>query len=518
MKQDDSLKRENAENRSDVSRRSFLKLAGASLVVGASGCSGPPSGGEGWIPAQYEVQGYFPPQVRGRVPIDPANPSICRDDQKCILCGQCAEVCEKIEAVMGNYELPLVDDVPCIHCGQCTLYCPTGAITETSGIAAMLKAIDDPNLHVVVQTAPSTRVALGEEFGMPIGTNVEGLQVAGLRALGIQTIFDTNFAADLTIMEEAAELVGRITGKIKAPIPQFTSCCPGWVKYCEYFYPELIPNISTARSPMGMLSALIKTRYAEKNKIDPKTIFNVAVMPCTAKKYEAARPEMNNAGTKLGDPAMRDTDLVLTTRELANLLKLKSINLTKLQPSKYDQIFSEYSGGGAIFGATGGVMEAAVRTAYCLISGEKEPPQLLYDLEPIRGLKGIKSVELDIPKIGNVRVAVVAGMENADEVLKRVKDGSEPFHFIEFMACPGGCISGGGQPKSSLPPLDSVRVARSNAVYSIDEKSTLRLSHENPELKALYQDYLGEPNGHLAHELLHTREYHDRSTNLVAKK
>ncbi len=523
MNQDNSQNKDNPVNEANVSRRSFFKAAGLGLglVAGATGCDGKPSGGTGWVPAQYEGKGNFPVQVRGRVPIDPKNPSICRDDSKCILCGQCAEVCEKVEAVMGNYQLPLKNDIPCIGCGQCTLWCPTGAIAETSGINAMLKALDDPNVHVVVQTAPSTRVALGEEFGLPIGTNVEGRQVAALKKLGVNTVFDTNFAADMTIMEEATELVGRITGKVKGPVPQFTSCCPGWVKYCEYYYPELIPNLSTARSPMGMLSPLIKTYYADKEKIDPKSIFSVAIMPCTAKKYEAARPEMNNAGVKLGDPNIRDTDLVLTTRELAQLMKIKGINLMDLDSAPYDKVMSQYSGGGAIFGVTGGVMEAAVRTAYCLITGEKEPPKLVYDaVEPIRGLKGIKSAELDVPKVGKVRVAVVAGMDNANEVLKRVKNGSEQFHFIEFMACPGGCISGGGQPKSSLPPSDKARTARINALYTIDEKSTLRLCHENPELKALYADYFkeGGPNGELAHQLLHTHEYHDRSMNLVAKR
>ena len=521
------MKKDNIDNvaeNPDVSRRSFFKMAGlglgAGLVGGAVGCDGKPSGGSGWMPAQYEGRWHFPVQVRGRVPIDPLNPSICRDDSKCILCGMCSEVCEKVEAVLGNYQLPMVDDVPCIHCGQCTLSCPTGAISETSGIKKMLVALDNKDIHVVVQTAPSTRVALGEEFGMPVGTNVEGLQVAALRALGVNTVFDTNFAADMTIVEEASELVGRISGKINAPIPMFTSCCPAWVKFCEYFYPELIPNLSTAKSPMGMLSPMIKTYFAREQGIDSKTIFNVAIMPCTAKKFEAARPEMNAAGVhhKVGD--MRDTDLVLTTRELAQLIKMKDIDLTQLEPGTYDRLMSEYSGGGAIFGATGGVMEAAVRSAYCYITNEAPPP-LLYNLEPIRGLKGIKSAELEVPTVGKVRVAVVSGMDNANQLLQRVKDGSEQFHFIEFMACPGGCINGGGQPKSSLPPSDKVRVARSEAIYSIDERMTLRLCHENPELNAMYDNYLeGEPNGHKAHELLHIHEggYRDRSKNLVAKR
>ncbi|MDR1963446.1 MAG: [FeFe] hydrogenase, group A [Planctomycetaceae bacterium] len=504
------------EQKVEVSRRSFIKMAGAGLVVSTTGCSGEPSGGEGWMPSQYEGGGNFPPQVRGRVPIDPKNLSITRDDRKCILCGQCAEACSKVETVLYNYELPLIDDIPCIGCGQCTLWCPTGAITETDGLSALLKALEDPNLHVVAQTAPSTRVALGEEFGLPAGTNVEGRQVAALKALGFDTVLDTNFSADLTIMEEATELVQRITGKLNAPIPQFTSCCPGWVRYCEYFYPNLLPNLSSAKSPMSMLGAMIKTYYAEKRNIDPKKIFSVSIMPCTAKKFEAGRPEMNHSGLKHGDPSIRDTDLVITTRELARLIKLKGLDLLKLEPIGYDNLLSEYSGAGAIFGVTGGVMEAAVRTAYSQISGEK-PPALLFHLQPVRGLAGMKEAALEIPGVGEVRVAVVAGMGNTHKVLERVQNGTGNWHFIEFMACPGGCISGGGQPRTALPPSDEVRSARIGALYSVDERAAVRLCHENPEIKTVYKDYLGEPNGHLAHELLHTH-YEDHSMHLTRKK
>ena len=528
MKKDNfsNINQDDAANQADVSRRSFIKMAGLGgfgLVAGVAGCDGRPSGGTGWVPEQYEGTGFFPPQVRGRVPIDPCNVTIMRDNQKCILCGQCAEVCNRVEAVMGHYELPLIDDIPCIGCGQCTLWCPTGSITERDDTKIFLEALEDPNTYVVVQTAPSTRIALGEEFGQAPGTNVEGKQVAALKILGCDTVFDTNFAADLTIMEEATELVKRIKGELKAPLPMFTSCCPGWIKFCEYFYPELIPNLSTARSPMGMLSPLIKTFYADQNKdaIGSKKVFSVAIMPCTAKKFEAARPEMNNAGANiLDDPTIRDTDLVLTTRELAKVLKLKGIDLMSLEDAPYDKLMSEYSGAGAIFGATGGVMEAAVRTAYHFITGEKEIPPLLYDLEPVRGLTGIKSAKLDVPGVGEVRIAVVAGMDNANELLKRVKDGSEEFHFIEFMACPGGCNSGGGQPKTSLTPSDQVRRTRIAALYTIDNEIKLRLSHENQEIQTLYKDYIGEPNGHLAHELLHVHEggYQDRSGNLVAKR
>jgi iron-only hydrogenase group A len=509
----------------DVSRRIFLQLAGVGLAATVStGCENrlgvtgelKPAGGNGWIPEQYDAPGGFPVQVRGRIPIDPLNPSIMRDDKKCILCGQCVEVCAKVETVMHNYELPLIDDIPCICCGQCTLWCPTGAITEADDTTRLLQALDDPNLHVVVQTAPSTRVGLGEEFGLPVGSNVEGSQVAALKELGFDKIFDTNFSADLTIMEEGTELVKRIVGEKKAPLPQLTSCCPGWVKYCEYFFPDLIPNLSSAKSPMTMLGAMIKTYYAEKNGIDPRKIFSVAVMPCTAKKFEAIRPEMNHAGKKIGQPSIRDIDLVITTRELAKLIKRKGIDFAKLKHADYDKLMSEYSGAGAIFGVTGGVMEAAVRTAYHLLTKDK-PPALLFKLESIRGLAGVKEGTLNIPDYGDVKIAVVSGMSNTHKVLERVRKGTSGWHFIEFMACPGGCISGGGQPRSAVPPSDTVRTARINALYSADEKATIRLCHENHEIKTIYKDYLGEPNGELAHELLHTH-YGDRSKHLTAKK
>jgi iron-only hydrogenase group A len=420
---------------------------------------------------------------------------------------------------MGHYELPLIDDIPCISCGQCTLWCPTGAITERDDTQRLFEALDNPDLHVVVQTAPSTRIGLGEEFGLPAGTNVEGKQVAALRVLGFDTVLDTNFAADLTIMEEATELVHRLTTEGSA-LPMFTSCCPGWVKFCEMFYPELIPHLSTARSPMGMLGPIIKTYYAKEKGIAPEKIVSVSVMPCTAKKYECARPEMNNAGKSLDNPEIRDTDIVITTRELAKMIKQKRIKFTELQSdAQYDKALSAYSGGGAIFGVTGGVMEAAVRTAYAFVAKEN-PPAAILDLKPVRGLSGIKEAALEVPGFGEVRVAVVSGMANAKTVLEKVKDGSGKWHFMEFMACPGGCISGGGQPKSALPPSDAVRTPRTGALYTIDERSTVRLSHENPEIKELYAHYLEEPGSHRSHELLHAHEedYRDRSRNLTAKK
>ena len=516
-----------------VSRRAFIALAGGGLAL-TTGCDyvnvnqvndfvvGKPIGGRGWIPSQYESRGNFPTQVRGRIPIDPLNPTIMRDDPKCILCGLCIEVCDREQAVMNHYELPLIDDIPCIGCGQCTLWCPTSSIVERDDTQRLWDALNDPDLHVVVQTAPSTRVGLGEEFGLPAGTNVEGKQVAALRALGFDTVLDTNFAADLTIMEEATELVKRLKTEGTA-IPQFTSCCPGWVKYCEMFYPELIPHLSTALSPMGMLGAVIKTYYAQKKGIAPEKIVSVSVMPCTAKKFEAIRPEMimrllgtipSSAGRA---PVIQNTDLVITTRELARMIKQKRINMLELEDAPYDDMLSEYSGGGAIFGVTGGVMEAAVRTAYFFITGENPPPAVV-DLKPVRGLAGIKDATLEVPGIGEIRVAVVSGTANAKRVLEKVKSGEVQWHFIEFMACLGGCISGGGQPKTALPPSDVVRAARTGALYDIDEQSAVRLPHENPQIKALYENFLGKPCEGLAYELLHTNHYEDRSNRLTAKR
>lgn len=501
-----------------LSRRSFFRLAGktgvaAGAVVATSACEGQPAGGNGWVPEQYNAKGNFPVQVRGRVPIDPANLSIVRDDRKCILCGQCAEACDHVQSVMGHYRLPLIDTIPCVDCGQCSLWCPSAAITERDDSTRLLRAIADKTLHVVVQMAPSTRVALGEDFGLPVGTNVEGQQIAALRKLGVDAVFDTNFSADLTIMEEATELVGRIAGKGRETLPQFTSCCPGWVRFCEMFYPDMIPHLSSAKSPMTMMGAMIKTHYANRKGIDPAKIVSVAIMPCTAKKSEAARPEMNGAGRQLGRPEIRDIDIVLTTRELARMIKAAGIDLTALPPESCDGLLSEYTGAGAIFGNTGGVMEAAVRTAYFLATNRR-PPDALLEWQPVRGLKGLKEASVAIPGVGDVRVAIVSGLGNARQILDRVRSGAKPWHFIEVMACPGGCIAGGGQPRSAVPPSDTIRQARSGAIYSVDERATIRLSHENGEIKAVYESYLGRPNSELAHHLLHTG-YTDRSMHVA---
>ena len=506
-----------------VSRRSFIALAGSSGLALATGCTGEPAGGGGWMPSQYVSTGNFPTQVRGRIPIDRDEPTIMRDNIKCVACGMCAVVCNREQAVMGHYELPLIDSIPCIGCGQCTLWCPTGSITEKDDTGRLWKALDNPDLHVVVQTAPSTRIALGEEFGLPTGTNVEGKQVAALRALGFDTVLDTNFAADLTIMEEASELVKRLTTE-GATVPMFTSCCPGWVRFCEMFYPELIPNLSTARSPMGMLGPIIKTYYAKKKDIAPEKIVSVAVMPCTAKKFECSRPEMNNAGMYHEKPEIRDTDIAITTRELARMIKQKQINFEALDDSPYDDMLSEYTGGAAIFGVSGGVMEAAVRTGYYVVSGENPSEKVFEEVTPVRGLDGIKrNAKVQIPGYGEIRVAVVSGTANAKKILEEVKEGLKEgvikWHFIEFMACTGGCISGGGQPKAAVPPSNEIRWLRTNQLYKIDgRESILRSSHENPQVKGLYADYLGKPCEGLAYELLHTHHYEDRSIHLTAKK
>ncbi len=504
-----------------VTRLSFLKLMGGVAITGiatsVTGYANEAAGGKGWIPGQYGVSGKWPVQVKGRIPIDSNNPSIVRDDRKCILCGQCLEVCEKVQSVYGYYELPIKNDITCVGCGQCAMWCPTAAIRERDDVAKVIKALDDENLHVVVQTAPATRVSLGEEFGLPPGSMVEGKQVAALKQVGFNRVFDTNFSADLTIMEEATELIKRMSHGEGSKLPQFTSCCPGWVKFCEYYYPELIGNLSSVKSPQQILGALTKTYYREKQGLDLKKVVSVAIMPCTAKKFECQRPEMNAVGRKNGTPGIRDVDVVLTTRELASLIKQKGIDLNKLEDAPYDNLMGESSGAGVIFGATGGVMEAAVRTAYYLGSKQSPPEEFLH-FSPVRGLAGVKEAEVIIPGIGKLRVAVCHGLKNARIILDQVRAGISPWHFVEFMSCLGGCIGGGGQPRTSLTAADEVRKARSAGLYHLDGKVyKKRVSYKNQEIKALYAEYLGYPGSELAEELLHTH-YTDRSGQLTAKK
>ena len=446
-----------------------------------------------------------------RVPIELDNPSICRKEELCIKCGQCRDVCTKDIGVHGTYNFAQTGGKAiCINCGQCANVCPTASITEVYEYEKVKEAIKDPNKIVIVSTSPSVRVALGEEFGMPKGSFVQGKMVALLRALGADYVLDTNFAADLTIVEEASELVERITKKTK-PLPQFTSCCPAWVKFAETYYPEMIPNISSAKSPIGMQGPTIKTYFAKKMGIDPERIVNVALTPCTAKKFEIRREEMNAAGKKLGKPEMRDMDQVITTRELAIWAKESGIDLNSLQDSEYDSLMGQASGAGVIFGYTGGVMEAALRTAYFYITG-KQPEGKLLDLQPVRGYDGLREASLEINGM-TVNVAVVYGTANARKMIELVKKGEKDYHFIEVMTCPGGCIGGGGQPKDFAVDANESRKARIESLYKRDASLALRSSHENPEIKQLYQDFYGKPLSELAEKMLHTI-YTDRSDDL----
>ena len=446
-----------------------------------------------------------------RVPIELDNPSICRKEELCIKCGQCRDVCTKDIGVHGTYNFAQTGGKAiCINCGQCANVCPTASITEVYEYEKVKEAIKDPNKIVIVSTSPSVRVALGEEFGMPKGSFVQGKMVALLRALGVDYVLDTNFAADLTIVEEASELVERITKKTK-PLPQFTSCCPAWVKFAETYYPEMIPNISSAKSPIGMQGPTIKTYFAKKMGIDPERIVNVALTPCTAKKFEIRREEMNAAGKKLGKPEMRDMDQVITTRELAIWAKESGIDLNSLQDSEYDSLMGQASGAGVIFGNTGGVMEAALRTAYFYITG-KQPEGKLLDLQPVRGYDGLREASLEINGM-TVNVAVVYGTANARKMIELVKKGEKDYHFIEVMTCPGGCIGGGGQPKDFAVDANESRKARIESLYKRDASLAIRSSHENPEIKQLYQDFYGKPLSELAEKMLHTI-YTDRSDDL----
>ncbi len=449
-----------------------------------------------------------------RVPIEADNPSIVRNEEKCIQCGMCKNVCTRDIGVHGTYTLEQTDgEAVCIHCGQCANVCPVNSITEKYEYKDIEAAVKDPDKIVIVSTSPSVRASLGEEFGMQDGTFVEGKMVALLRKLGVNYVLDTNFAADLTIVEEASELIERITKKT-APLPQFTSCCPAWVKFTEMYYPELLPNLSTAKSPIGMQGPTIKTYFAKKMGLDPEKIVNVALTPCTAKKYEIRRAEMHSASDYYGGLDIKDMDFVLTTRELALWAKEQDIDFAGLQNSSYDDIMGQASGAGVIFGNTGGVMEAALRTAYEYITGE-EAPQLLYQLEPVRGFEGIREASLKIKDM-EVNVAVVYGTANARKMIERVKQGGKQYHFIEVMTCPGGCIGGGGQPKDIMKDADQVRKARIASLYKRDEEMTLRKSHENPSIKQIYEEFYGEPLSEMAEKMLHT--YYDDKSNIFKRK
>ena len=445
-----------------------------------------------------------------RVPIELDNVSIVRDEAKCIKCGKCRDVCKLDINVLGRYNFDMTGGKAiCVNCGQCANVCPVDSITERCEYELVAEAIKDPDKIVIVSTSPSVRVGLGEEFGMADGSFVEGKMVALLRALGVDYVLDTNFAADLTIVEEASELIDRITNN--KVLPQFTSCCPAWIKYVETFYPEMIPNISSAKSPIGMQGPTIKTYFAKKKNIDPRKIVNVALTPCTAKKFEIKRDEMDAAAKYLGIDGMRDMDIVITTRELAKWAKAENIDFDSLEDSQYDSLMSEASGAGVIFGNTGGVMEAACRTAYEFITKESAPDVLL-NLEPVRGYEGIREASLNIGGL-DVNVAVCYGLTNASKLIDLIKNGDKKYHFVEVMTCPGGCIGGGGQPKDVSKDADSVRKARIASLYKKDSEMKVRKSHENSEIKKVYEEFYDHPLSELAEKMLHTF-YSDRSEDL----
>lgn len=433
--------------------------------------------------------------------IDISSASMERDPAKCILCGRCVRACNEVQKVgaidftnrgfNSNVTTPFnkgLNVSDCILCGQCILVCPTAALREKSHAKDVVNAINDKTKFTVVQIAPAVRASLGEEYNLPLGTNVTGQMVTGLRRLGFKKVFDTNFAADLTIIEEATELINRVTNS--KTLPMFTSCCPGWVKYIEQNRPHLLGHVSSCKSPHEMEGAIIKSYYAKKMNLKPEDIFVVSIMPCTVKKYESARPE-------LAHDKMLDVDAVLTTRELVRLFKMAGVDFNDLPEDNFDNPLGESTGAAAIFGTSGGVMEAAVRTAYFKLTG-KELENM--NLDAIRGMDGIKEASLDINGL-TVNVAVVNGIGNVDPILDEIEKGESKYHFIEVMACPGGCINGGGQPIQQN--LDKIR-KRVQVLYEIDEKMKNRRSHENEHLNKLYKEFIGEPNGHLAHELLHT--------------
>jgi NADH-quinone oxidoreductase subunit G len=447
--------------------------------------------------------------LENKVPLDMSNAAIIRDNNKCISCGRCVRMCHQIQSVgaidfMNRGTESIVStalnkglgNVACINCGQCIHVCPVGAIRERSFVSEVWSAIYDKSKHVVVQAAPSIRAALGEDLGLPPGTLVTGKMYAALRQLGFDAVFDTNFTADLTIMEEGTELVHRV--KTGGVLPLITSCCPGWIKFAEHFYPDQLPNLSTCKSPQQMFGSLAKTYYAQQKDINPETIVSVSIMPCTAKKFESQRPEMNSSG-------FRDVDYVLTTRELARMIKEAGIDFVNLPDEPADKLMSQYTGAATIFGASGGVMEAALRTAYKLITNA-ELANL--NIQPVRGLEGIKEATVDVKGM-QVKVAISHGLSNARVLLDQVKSGKSPYHFIEIMACPGGCVGGGGQPLGYNMVLRGIR---SKTLYGEDNSLPLRRSHENPEIQYIYSNFLGEPLGHKSHELLHTT-YTSRKTS-----
>lgn len=439
--------------------------------------------------------------------IDASSTSIVRDPEKCILCGRCISTCSNVQTVSAigwakrgfntrvapAYERPL-GETTCINCGQCIIACPVGALHEKESIKDVWKALNNAEKYVVVQTAPAVRVGLGEEFGLEMGSRVTGKMVAALRKLGFDKIFDTDFAADLTIMEEGTELLKRLGDGEKLPL--MTSCCPGWVKFVEHNYPDMLDNLSTCKSPHEMEGAMIKTYFAQKMGVDPSKIYVVSIMPCVAKKFENQREELSNKG-------LQDVDAVLTTRELAEMIKEAGIDFNNLEDDKFDNPLGESTGAAVIFGATGGVAEAALRTVFELLAG-KELDTIDYTV--VRGVEGVKEANIELPNGKTITAAVAHGLANARKVLDLVKSGEKKYDFIEVMACPGGCVNGGGQPivNSKEREKVDVRIERAKAIYDEDKSLPLRKSHKNPYIKQIYNEFLGEPNSHLSHELLHT--------------
>lgn len=452
--------------------------------------------------------------------IDDLSPSIIKDDSKCIHCQRCVRTCDELQGVSaltvaykGDHQKistflghPLAE-VICTNCGQCVNRCPVGALVEKTYVEEVWDAINNPNKHVVVQTAPAVRVAIGEELGYNPGERLTGKMVTALKRLGFDSVLDTDFTADLTILEEGTELLTRLKRALvdkdtRVALPMTTSCSPGWIKFIEHTFPEFLPNVSTCKSPQQMFGALAKTYYAQKKGLKAQDICVVSIMPCTAKKYEANRPEMRSSGYK-------DVDFVLTTRELGMMIKQAGINFQNLEDSQYDSFMGESTGAGVIFGVTGGVMEAALRTVYEVVTGREVPFKNL-DILPVRGMEGVKEAKVKIEDclpewkfLDGIEVscAVAHGLANARKLMQAVKDGRAHYHFIEIMACPGGCLGGGGQP---IPTNEEIRAKRAAAIYAEDEGLPLRKSHENPEVKMIYEEYLGAPNSHKSHALLHT--------------
>ncbi len=436
---------------------------------------------------------------------DDSMPHMIRDNSKCILCRRCIAACDEqgisvIGANARGFDTCItspfereIKEFSCIACGQCIVNCPTGALREKDDTPKVLEAINDPEKYVVVQTAPAVRAALGEEFGLPIGTDVEGKMVAALRRLGFDKVFDTDFSADLTIMEESNELIERITNG--GALPMITSCSPGWVKYCEHYYPEQLEHLSTCKSPQQMFGATLKTWYAQKMDIDPAKIVSVSVMPCTAKKFEVGRDDQSASG-------YADVDISITTRELARMIKSAGISFNSLPDETYDSPLGEGSGAAVIFGATGGVMEAALRTAVEKITGQTLEN---VDFTEVRGMEGVKEATYTVGDL-SIKVAVASGTKNAKTLMEQIKNGTSEYQFIEIMGCPGGCINGGGQPivSAAVRNFEDFRSKRASVLYNLDKNNENRKSHENSAIKRVYDEFFGEPGSHKAHEVLHT--------------